>query len=119
MDIILDLPVPISVNRSRRVDWEGARKVKGWTRTADAMVLAARSRSCSPLKLEKIAKFELTVTLSEQHTGIDLDNGLKCLIDYLRRIELIEDDRQKCMRRLVVEWGSAPEGCRVTLRPLA
>jgi Holliday junction resolvase RusA-like endonuclease len=55
--------------------------------------------------------------LSEHHTKIDLDNGLKALIDYLRRIELIEDDSHKHMRRLVVEWGIAPMGCRVTVRP--
>jgi hypothetical protein len=59
------------------------------------------------------------VVLSEHHCKIDLDNGLKALIDYLRRIELIEDDSPKHMRRLVVEFGLAPMGCRVVVRACA
>jgi Holliday junction resolvase RusA-like endonuclease len=64
-----------------------------------------------------VKRFELLIILSENHTRIDLDNGLKALIDYLRKIELIEDDSPKHMRRLVVEFGLAPFGCRVTVKP--
>jgi len=49
---------------------------------------------------------------------MDLDNCCKVLIDYLRRIELIANDAPKNMRRLVVEWGEAPEGVRVEVTPL-
>src|SRR6266403_2046547 len=111
-DIVLDLPVPPSVNRTRRIDWKSVRTMTAWINVADAYLLAAKGRSQSPLKMQKIARFELIVTLSEHHTKIDLDNGLKALIDYLRRIELIEDDSYKHMRRLVVQWGVAPMGCR-------
>jgi Holliday junction resolvase RusA-like endonuclease len=116
-DIVLDLPVPPSVNRTRRVDWAAVRTMKAWSNVADAYVLAAKGRTISPLKLIKIPRFELIVALDEHQTRIDLDNGLKALIDYLRRIELIEDDSPKHMRRIVVEWGRAPYGCRVTVRP--
>jgi Holliday junction resolvase RusA-like endonuclease len=115
-DIILDLPPPPSVNRTRRIDWSSKRTVTAWINVADAYVLAAKGRTNNPLKMQKIARFELIVTLSEHHTKIDLDNGLKALIDYLRRIELIEDDSYRHMRRLVVQWGLAPHGCRVTVR---
>lgn len=117
-DIILDLPVPPSVNRTRRVDWSAVRTMKAWSNVADAYVLAAKGRSNSPLKLIRVARFELIVTLDERQTRIDLDNGLKSLIDYLRRIQLIEDDSPKHLRKLTVTWGTAPMGCRVTIRPL-
>jgi Holliday junction resolvase RusA-like endonuclease len=118
-DIILDLPPPPSVNRTRKVDWAQRRGVTAWHNVANAYVLAAKARPVRPLKLAKVSRFELLIVISEHHTRIDLDNGLKSLIDYLRKIELIEDDSPKHMRRLTVEFGWAPTGCRVTVRPCA
>jgi Holliday junction resolvase RusA-like endonuclease len=115
-DIVLDLPPPPSVNKVRRVDWSSVRVVKAWQNVSNAYVLAAKGRANSPLRLVKVPRFELHIVMSEHHTKIDLDNGLKALIDYLRKIELIEDDSPKHMRRLVVEWGLAPHGCRVTVK---
>lgn len=114
--VMVDLPVPISVNRARRINWRMNKKFQDWTRTADHLVRVAMRREIDPLRLQSIKQFELTVIISEQHTRIDLDNGLKWLIDYLRRIELIEDDGPKHLRRLIVEWGHAPQGCRVLIR---
>lgn len=115
-DIILDLPAPPSVNRTRKIDWKGKRQLVAWGNVADGYVMAAKCRARSPLKLERIDRFELHIVVSEHHTKIDLDNGLKALIDYLRRIDLIVDDGPKHMRRLTVEWGLAPHGCRVTVK---
>lgn len=116
--VTLDLPPPPSVNRTRKVDWSARAVVRAWTTVADTYVLAAKGRQIDPLRLTKIARFELQILLSEHHTRIDLDNGLKAVIDYLRRIELIEDDSPKHMRRLTIEWGRAPFGCRVVVRPM-
>lgn len=118
-DIILDLPAPPSVNKTRKIDWSASRAVKAWQNVANAYVLAAKGRAISPLLLTKVPRFHLLIVVSEHHTKIDLDNGLKALIDYLRRIELIEDDSWKHMRKLTVEWGLAPHGVRVTVRPCA
>ncbi len=118
-DVTLDLPAPPSVNRTRKIDWKGKKQLTAWGNVADAYVLAAKGRQISPLRLVKHKRFELFITISEHHTRIDLDNGLKALIDYLRRIELIEDDGPKYMRKLTVTWGLAPHGCRVTVRPCA
>jgi Holliday junction resolvase RusA-like endonuclease len=118
-DIVLDLPAPPSVNKVRRIDWANHRAIKRWKRGADGYVFAAKCRSRDPLKLNKIGRFELFVTLSETHSGADLDNILKVLIDYLRQIELIADDGPAHMRALHVAWGFAPEGCRVIVRPSA
>jgi Holliday junction resolvase RusA-like endonuclease len=115
-DIVIDLPAPPSVNRTRRVDWAATKVIKAWQNVANAYVLSAKGRTNSPLKLTKVPRFELHIVMSEQ-SRIDLDNGLKALIDYLRKIELIEDDSPKHLRRLVVEFGRAPFGCRVTVKP--
>lgn len=111
--VVLDLPVPPSVNRARKINWgkDGYRAVRNWRGAADAMLLAAKYR---PLFLEV---FEIHITMAERERAPDLDNILKCLIDYLKRIEAITDDAPANMRRLVVEWGEAPEGCRVNIRP--
>ena len=118
-DITLDLPVPPSVNKLRKVDWKNRSAARAWANASDAHVIAARGRSSNPLRLVKLKRFEVFVTLSEHHTKIDLDNSLKCIIDYLVRIELIEDDAPKNLRRLTAQWGLAPMGCRVTVRPCA
>lgn len=117
-DIVLDLPFPPSVNRTRRFDFAAQRVINAWKNVANGYVLAAKSRQRSPLKLTKVPRFELHIVMSEK-SRMDLDNGLKALIDYLRKIEVIEDDSPKHMRRLVVEFGHAPFGCRVTVRPCA
>lgn len=118
-DVVLDLPCPPSVNRTRRVNWAAKRETDAWRNVANAYVLAAKGRAVNPLRMSKVKRFELVITLSEHHTKIDLDNGLKALIDYLRYIEIIEDDSYKHMRKLTVQWGLAPHGCRVAVRPCA
>lgn len=115
-DITLDLPAPPSVNRTRKLDFSSLRITNAWKNVANEYVLVAKARKLSPLKLVKIPRFELHIVMKES-SRTDLDNGLKILIDYLRKIELIENDSPKHMRRLVVEFGHAPMGCRVTVRP--
>ena len=120
LDVVLDLPAPPSVNRVRKIDWRMAKKFQGWTRSANALVLAAKMRQRDPIKIcNRLLRFEVHIVLSEHHTKIDLDNGVKWLVDYLKKIEVIFDDGPQHMRRLVVEWGTAPEGARVTVRPMA
>lgn len=117
VDIVLDLPVPPSVNRTRRIDWKAVRIFTAWKNVADAYVFCAKRRENDPVIFTRIPRFELLIVISEVHTKMDLDNGLKALIDYLKRIELIEDDSPKHLRKLTVTWGLAPHGCRVTVRP--
>lgn len=116
--IVLDLPAPPSVNRLRKIDWDGWNVARNWRNRADPMVLWNRSkRRGQPIAIK--GKVELDITISEGHTGIDADNGLKILIDYLRRIGAIEDDCQKFVRKITVQFGEAPEGCRVVVRGIA
>lgn len=117
-DIVLDLPVPPSVNRTRKINWADRLHSK-WIEVADKCVLAAKCKVVGSIRGRKIdGPFEAIIQLSAEHTKMDLDNAIKGLIDYARRIELIVDDGPKYMRRLTLEWGEAPTGCRLTLRPM-
>jgi hypothetical protein len=117
--VVLDLPPPISVNKIRRYNWKCHKRVQNWIRAADALVFMAKCRSRDPLRLLGIRRFEITIVLSEADTNVDLDNTIKLIIDYARRIYLIENDSPKHMRRVIVEWGCAPQGSRVVVRPLS
>jgi Holliday junction resolvase RusA-like endonuclease len=108
----LDLPAPLSVNRTRRINWAASHKIARWKARADALVM------CQGRLPECISgQFQVTVTLSED-SGLDADNTPKQIIDYLRRLKLIENDSPKHMRRVVIEFGEAPEGVRVTVQPM-
>lgn len=113
--ISLDLPLPPSVNQSRKIDWAGQSKVRAWRESAGIMLMAARPR----MTTRKIpGQFEATIVLSEK-CRLDPDNAVKSLIDFARRFDLITDDSPKYFRRLVVEFGEAPEGCKLILREAA
>lgn len=121
-DIVLDLPVPPSVNKTRRYDMAATKIVRAWKDAAEPLVLVAKTSKANPLRLSKIERFEIAIVISEDHTEMDLDNGIKTLVDYLKTIGVIRDDAKKNMRGLTVTWGDsseAPEGCRVYVRPLA
>lgn len=120
LDIELDLPAPPSVNRIWQRAKAGKRHVytapvyTAWKREADALIGAmAQLRGVKPI----FGAFEATVILSEKHTKIDLDNAVKPLLDYAKRINLITDDGPKFQRRTVLQWGYAPHGCKLILRP--
>lgn len=117
-DIVLDIPVPPSVNRSRRVDWAAMKKVNAWKAKADLTLMAnGQYRKAKPHAIK--GQYELTIVLNEKTCRLDQDNPIKPAIDYLRKLGLITDDSKKYGRRLVVEWGEAPEGCRLILRRAA
>jgi Holliday junction resolvase RusA-like endonuclease len=116
-DIILDLPAPLSVNKLRRINWRTHKQAALWKDMADRFLLVAKTRKVNPVKLKSIKRFELFIMLDENLVSIDLDNTLKLLIDFLRHRNVIEDDSPKHMRKLTVEWGRAPDGVRVTVRP--
>lgn len=105
----------MSVNKTRRIDWRSRNTVVEWVRQADKFLTIAKSKG---LKLDRIPCYELHITLSDDHCKTDLDNAVKLLADYLHKREVTEDDAPKHMRKLVVEWGLAPAGARVTIIPL-
>jgi hypothetical protein len=112
-EVVIDLPPPISVNKLRRVDWQGMKAAKAWRKLANSYLMMLRIRPT------RIRRFEITIVLDETLVSADCDNTIKMVVDYLCAVEVIEDDSPRHMRRLVVEWGEAPLGCRVTVRPYA
>lgn len=112
----LDLPAPISVNRSRRIDWKAHKKVQAWQEMADRFLEVAIARG--EVQTAQVASYELHIVLSEDHCRTDIDNGLKLVIDYLRHRGITSDDGKKQLRRLLVEWGNAPAGVKIIVRPL-
>jgi Holliday junction resolvase RusA-like endonuclease len=111
--ITLHLPAPLSVNRTRKIDWAAHKKTKEWLRQADASFLLQK-RALAGRAIT--GPFELTLTLREG-SKTDLDNCCKLAIDTVRRFRLVTDDDPTHMRRLVVEFGNV-QGCRVTIKAL-
>ena len=116
-ETILDLPVPPSVNRTRKVDWRGVAAHNAWKAEADAMVWQSGQFKAAQ---KDIPRFELTIILNERTCRLDQDNAIKAAIDYLRRLNIVTDDGPKQLRRTVIEWGddeTAPAGCRLVVNP--
>ena len=111
-DIVLDLPTPLSVNRTRRIDWKSYPKVKAWIREADGMFLMQKRKLAPAIK----GRYEIIITLRDG-SQTDADNTPKLVIDTVRRFRLVTDDNPTFMRKVTIEFG-AVEGCRVTVRPV-
>jgi Holliday junction resolvase RusA-like endonuclease len=108
--VVIDLPTPPSVNRTRRVDWAGETKRREWYRQADVMVLKQRVMS-----QKMTGPFQVRIVIPEKGR-LDPDNYFKVLLDYLRRVELIPGDSRKYVKRIVMDLGEAPTGVRVELQ---
>jgi hypothetical protein len=107
---VLDIPRPPSVNRFIHRLGNKTPSFQKWIESADYCLIVARPWPRIP------DCYELGVTYSKDKFGtFDADNCLKPLSDWLQRVKLIQND--KLCRRLVVEWGEAPVGCRVRIRP--
>lgn len=117
-DIVLDIPVPPSVNRTRKVDHAAARMVEKWKAAADVLLMASGQYRAAK-RAPPLDRFELQIILCERQCLLDPDNTIKAAVDYLRRLELIQNDDKRYFRRLTVTWGDAPEGCRLVLRGAA
>jgi len=51
---------------------------------------------------------------SSHFTHADVDNAIKPLLDYLQRVEVVEN--HKFCRKFTVGFGDAPLGCLVAMR---
>lgn len=112
--VMLDLPAPLSVNRTRRLDRSCLPAVRKWRSKADALFLLQKRKLIASEKID--GPFEVTVII-DPASRIDLDNGIKLLIDTAREYGLVPDDSPKYLRKLTVCFGEAPEGARLVITP--
>ena len=110
-DITILCPPPLSVNRTRKIDWCNHKRVKEWLRQADALFLTQKRGLPPPI----LGRYEIIITL-QYGSRLDADNAAKSIIDLVRRFGLVTNDDFEHMRRVTIEFGDVPEGCRVTLR---
>lgn len=108
----LDLPYPPSTNRIwRRAGTRIIRSAKyeAWKRAANGLAMAQK-----PLP-HVAGAFAATIVLSTacRRSNADADNRVKAVLDWLQSVGCIENDSKA--ERVTVQWGEAPEGCRVTL----
>lgn len=115
IETVLDIPVPPSVNRTRKLNPAALGAVAAWRKHADAIVMASGQLRGAVVN---IPRYELEIILDEAKCRIDPDNVLKAAIDYLRRIEVIQNDSPKHARKITVRWGECPSGCRLIVTPL-
>lgn len=117
---LIAIPFPPSVNRiwkptTRRRKLKGKpgfyldAKYTAWKGEADKVALAQKP-------LPRIAgrfSARLVLDTARRRSNTDADNRVKVVMDWLQRVEVITNDSQA--DRVSVEWGEAPEGCRVYL----
>lgn len=115
LTVTLNLPFPPSVNRI----WRRGKKAgmylspeyRAWQRNANGYILMQK-----PL-LRIAVPFEAQILLNSEAGQGDVDNRIKCVLDYAQRIEIIEND--KLCIKVTAEWvkpAQAPYGCRLILR---
>ena len=114
-DTVIDIPLPPSVNETRRVNRAALGKLDKWKKHADATLMASGQFRRA---WRNISRYELVIVLDETRCRIDPDNIAKSAIDFLRRIEIVTNDAPKNVRKITIEWGEAPEGMRLIVKPL-
>lgn len=112
-DAVLDISVPPSVNRTRKINWRGHKKHEAWREEAYWMVKLSGQWKAAPKNLKG---YELTITLDRDRCKYDPDNICKAASDVLKHMNIITDDSPKYAKRIVIQWGEAPAGCRLSVR---
>jgi Holliday junction resolvase RusA-like endonuclease len=120
LEIVIDLPTPVSTNRIWRTGrgrTYRSEEYVAWCEQADAMVMATKG----PGRLPKInGPFEVEILLSTiGRKGRDGDNYCKVVLDFCQSRDIVRNDSD-CRRGswAWVEPEQAPRGARVILRSL-
>lgn len=116
-DIEVHLPMPPSVNRIWRANKAGSKRVstsqeyRNWRAHADILAISMRALH----GVKKIqGPFEAHIVIKRGRG--DLDNRIKGVLDWAQSRELVRNDSD--CQKLLVEYGDAPHGCKLTLRPV-
>jgi Holliday junction resolvase RusA-like endonuclease len=121
-EIVLDLPVPPSVNEIWRPGhWQfyRSKEYRLWQKRADALTYATKGWRNKHIPGQYMATLILDEGVLNPRS--DGDNRLKVPLDYAKRLELITDDSITYCREWHVLLGdedSAPQGARLILRAI-
>jgi hypothetical protein len=126
MQITLDLPIPPSVNRIRRIDWANHADHKQWRLRTDLFISAHGPAEIlrqlrSPDRHGPLiaGAYEIRIQIPESLSGLDLGNHDKAILDYLVSREFVADDAKRYLRGLLVEYGSPTPACHVTIKGIS
>ncbi len=86
--------MPPSVNVTRRADPEGKRKLKRWLKGTGWEIKEQRIRPIT-------GPFAVYLEINPALTEMDIDNGVKAILDLLHVMRMTDDDRE-CVRLIVV-----------------
>jgi hypothetical protein len=113
-EITLEMPIPPSVNRIRRVDWANDKKRRSYYLHCD-LFLTAHGPRPAPVRVIT-GPYELDILIPEK-SRLDLNNHDKVLVDYLVSREFVVDDNKRYFRGYSVHWAPI-EHCRVIIKGL-
>jgi len=115
-DIVLDLPLPPTVNAVRKINWASYPKYKQWREDADKTLMLYRQNKQSTIP----GAYEILIEVGDTYLRGDLDNILKQLIDYCVSREFVSGDQKRYLRDIRMRFVTEiPEACRVTIRSLS
>ena len=115
-DITLDLPLPPSVNKTRRINWASYGDYKRWQANADKTLMFHKQNKQHPIT----GAFEITIEIDYDTLRADPGNILKALEDYCVSRKFVPDDRKRFLKGICIKFvDHLPDGCRVTLRPIS
>jgi Holliday junction resolvase RusA-like endonuclease len=117
----LNLPWPPSVNRRWKRGKTGIYLNPAhthWQSSADNMVMEQKPlpRVVGRFTAAILADERMRFNKKGEIKKIDIDNRIKCVLDYLERIEVIEGDH--LADKVSIEWSKDVEGVRVTVCPV-
>jgi Holliday junction resolvase RusA-like endonuclease len=114
-EITLEMPIPPSVNRTRRIDWRGHKQKEKWALHCDLFLTAYGPKPLPCGERRQVSgPYQLEILLP-QACRLDIDNPIKAVIDYLVLREFTPDDSQLegySVRRAPIEH------CRITIKGL-
>lgn len=114
--ILLELPVPPSVNSAFATSQNGGRHhsqtYNAWETQAGWEIKQQRSgRIMGPV--------EVSIVIGKRKQRSDIDNRIKPLLDLLVKHQIIEADHDACLQRVSAEWSIDISRARVEIRPIA
>jgi Holliday junction resolvase RusA-like endonuclease len=111
-DIVLDVPLPPSVNKIRRINWATYGDYKRWQADADKTLMLHKQNKQHAI----VGPYVIIITVDYDRFQGDLDNILKGIVDYCVTRKFVSDDRKKFMRGVAIRFEEGlPEPCRITI----